>query len=430
MKTATTIAAIVMFTLGLAALAQDKPAPTTGPATKPAGEDLSRDSGLKDLGENMTREEYEALIKKANENRLKEERKLAAAEITGGFYDPNDSDEAAAKLDTGAANTQADNIKRICEAFAKVDTKFAELYKLYNEAVKLDAKDPARAKKFKDALAKGKAMAAGNTQSTFLQAAKAFVYAQALEDSGADYNDAAEAYTDLVTNMTDRISFAAEAVMRLGQLYDKNGRGIYAMQTYTFMVQNYGLTMDSKQFDGLIEKIKKLKEVYGDPMGTVAKMMSSVKERLAKIDSGKETQLTEKQIIALLDDLIKTEEDKDAQQQQQQQQQNKKKEGEKKEGKGEGEGEGEKPGDKPGKLPNSKPVKKPSKGAPKSVLRNGADPGAGGKVSDISNSKEKGDWSSLPPEEVEKLKELTRLRVNERYRDVIIDYHRSIAGDK
>ena len=380
-----------------------------------AGQDVSRDNGVKDLGdENMTREQYEALVKKANENRLKSERKLAAAEINSGFEDPTVADEAAALLEKDAKNTQQDNIERICQAFAKVDTKFGQLWKLYN------------AKKYKEAVAAGKLLVPpNNTTSTYLMAAKAFVYGEALEAAGGDYNEAADAYTDLVTNMTDRISFAAEAVMRLSQLYEKNGRNIYAMQTYAFLLKNYGLTMDAKSFDDIIAKVKKLQEMYGDPMGTVAKMMSEVKERLAKVDSGKETQATEKSIVAMLDDLIKTEEDK-ASQQQSQSQQNAKKQGEKKPGEGKDGKEGE--GKEPGKLPNSKPVKKPGKqGAPKSVLRNGGDPTHGDKVSDAHTGKEKGDWVTLPPEEIEKLKEMCRTRVNERYRDVIIDYHRSMA---
>jgi hypothetical protein len=404
---------MAMFAMALSAWAADNPPATTEPTTKAADatQDLSRDSELKDLGENMTRDQYEALVKKANENRLKAERKLAAAEINSGFYDPTASDDATALLEKDAKNTQQDNIERICRAYASVDSKFGELWKLYN------------AKKYKEAVAVGKPLAQNNTQSTYLQAAKAFVYSEALEAAGGDYNEAADAYTDLVTNMTDRISFAAESVMRLSQLYEKNGRNIYAMQSYAFLLKSYGLTMDAKSFDEIIAKVKKLQEMYGDPMGTVAKMMSEVKERLAKVDSGKETQATEKSIVAMLDDLIKTEEDKASQQSQSQQ--NAKKQGEKKPGEGEPkEGEGQ------GKLPNSKPIKKPGKqGAPKSVLRNGGDPTHGDKVSDAHSGKERGDWSTLPPEEIEKLKEICRLRVNERYRDVIIDYHRSIAGD-
>jgi hypothetical protein len=406
-----------VLAVALPVWAQDKPPAATEPTTRPAdaGQDVSRDSAIKDLGENMTREQYEALVKKANENRLKAERKLAAAEINSGFEDPTIAEDAAAQLDKDAKNTQQDNIERICQAFAKVDTKFGELWKLYN------------AKKYKEAVALGKSLVPpNNTQSTYLMAAKAFVCSEALEAAGGDYNEAADAYTDLVTNMTDRISFAAEAVMRLSQLYEKNGRNIYAMQTYSFLLKNYGLTMDAKSFDEIIAKVKKLQEAYGDPMGTVAKMMSEVKERLAKVDSGKETQTTEKSIIAMLDDLIKTEEDKASQQSQSQS--NAKKQGQKA---GQKPGEGEpKEGEGKSKLPNSKPIKKPGKnGAPKSVLRVGGDPTHGDKISDTHSGKEKGDWSTLPPEEIEKLKELCRLRVNERYRDVIIDYHRSIAED-
>ena len=52
----------------------------------------------------------------------------------------------------------------------------------------------------------GKAMV--NAQSTFLGAAKCYVYSMALEAAGMDV-ESQDAYTDLVQNMPDRISFAA-----------------------------------------------------------------------------------------------------------------------------------------------------------------------------------------------------------------------------
>jgi pyocin large subunit-like protein len=167
----------------------------------------------------------------------------------------------------------------------------------------------------------------------------------------------------------------------------------------------------------MIAKVKKLSEVYGDPMGTVARMMSTVKERLAKIDSGKDTQLTEQQIVALLNDLIMIEEDKASQpppSQQNAKTQSEKKDGEDKEGR------------QPGNLPNGKPPKEPITGASTSRIRNGNDPTHEEKVSGINSGKEK-DWTTLPPEEVEKLREICRLRVNERYRSVIVDYHIALA---
>jgi tetratricopeptide (TPR) repeat protein len=382
------------------------PAATTEPASKPA-KDLSLNGTLKGLDSSMSRDEIEALVKKANENRLKAERKLVAADLGGQFYDPNDVDEALALLDKDAKNSQQDNIDHICKAYARVDAKFASVYKLF------------AAGKWPEAEAAGKAIAA--TQSTWLGAAKAFVYASTLESAGKG-EEAAEAYLELVTNMSDRISFASESAMRVARLYERIGRKMYAMQAYSFLLKNYGLTIDEKTFDEIYAKVKKLQEMYGDPMGTVAKMMSEVKERLAVVDSGPDTQLKEKDILALLDDLVKTAEEQDNSSQSSSQ--NKKKKSGKQ--KDEGQGQGEEKGIATGK---GKPPARPSSGAKESHLRNG-DTTRAGKGTDVHDSGEKGDWSSLPPEQQQKLEQIRQRMISERYRDIISDYHKRIAEEK
>jgi tetratricopeptide (TPR) repeat protein len=395
------------------------------PATKPA-DDLSKDKGLAGMDENMTPEQIDALVKKANENRLKEERKSVAADLGSQFYDPNDVDKAVAVLNKDAKNTQKDNIDHICQAYAGVDKKFGNLYKLYNDGQALlkNGKSKEADGKFKEAVAVGKVLV--NAQSTFLSAAKSYVYSMALEAAGMN-DEAADSYTDLVQNMPDRISFASESTIRLADLYERTGRKIYAMQTYAYMLKAFGVTMDEKSFDKIYARVKELQQMYGDPMGTVAKMMSDVKERLAVKDSGDKTQNKEKDIIAMLDDLIKTEEDKAASSPPPPQNA-KKKPGDKK-GDKPGQGEGEKEGDQPGKgkLPSKKPAKKPTSGAPKSVLRDGGDAVHGEKASATHSDKEKGDWATLPPEQREKLEELRKQSTNERYRDIIIDYRRALA---
>jgi HPt (histidine-containing phosphotransfer) domain-containing protein len=261
-----------------------------------------------------------------------------------------------------------------------------------------------------------------STQSTYLGAAKAYLYAASLEQAGRA-DEAADAYTDLISNMSDRISFAGDAAMRMAQLYDRTGRGMYAMQAYAFLLKNYGLTMDERAFDDIYAKIKKLQEVYGDPMGTVAKMMSDVKERLAAVDSGSDTQLKEKDIVALLDDLIKTAEEQS--QSQSQGSQNKKK----KSGKGGGDCQNE--GDSSSAMARGKgkPNNKPSSPARQSTLREGETTRAG-KGSDVHDTGENGDWSALPPEQQQKLEQVRQRLLSERYRDIISDYHKRIAEEK
>lgn len=382
------------------------PATTPQPAATPPGESDSLNQALNTIDASMSREEIEALVKRANENRLKSERQMVAVEVKDKLYEDDVTEAALALLTKDAANTQVDNIERICQAYAKVDPRFANLYKLFGE------------KKYAEAAVAGKALV--NTQSSFLGAARAYVYAMSLELDGK-VDDAGDAYKDLLDNMYDRISFASESAMRVAKLYDKQGRGMYALEMYTFALKNYGPTMDQKQFDEVVAKVRQLSEMYKDPLGTAATMMSDVKERLARKDSGETTQDKEKKILAMLDDLIKTSEDQQASSSSSSSQ-NKKDKGPK-------DGQGQKPGEGTAKGTGNAANPNPSNPAQVSALR-GGDTTRAGKLSDVHQSKENGDWSSLPPEQQQKLEQLRQRMVNERYRDIISDYHKRIAEEK
>lgn len=410
-------AAILVIAGALAWAAMPATAQTSMPSTQPAApaaDDLSLDEALKVLDETMSREEIENLVKTANVNRLKSERKLVAADIGGQFYDPDEADTAIALLEKDVKNTQQDNIERICQAYACVDPKFQNLYKLY------------KAGKFAEAAAAGKTLV--STQSTYLSAAKAFIYAASLEGAKMD-EEAGIAYEDVLMSMYDRISFGCEAAIRAAAVYERMGRNIYAMQMYAFMLKNYGLTMEEKEFDAIYAKVKKLQEIYGDPLGTVAKMMADVKERLAVSDSGKPTLDKQGEIVALLDDLIKTAEDKENAKPPPSQNKSKKSKPGEGEGKGEGKGEGEGKGQGQGKGKGKGKTDKPMGGAEESALRE-FDTTRAGKLSDIHDKSERGDWSALPPEQQQRLEQLQQRMLSERYRDIISDYHKRVSEEK
>src|ERR1035437_1724590 len=108
MKKHTLIALVALFLVLLACLAQaqgvaapsDKAdQPATAPSTQPvADETKSFDETIKSLDKETTREEIEAMVKKANENRLKAERQLVAADIKSAVADPDATDAALAIL--------------------------------------------------------------------------------------------------------------------------------------------------------------------------------------------------------------------------------------------------------------------------------------------------------------------------------------------
>lgn len=378
------------------------------PASAPAGRsatDAASDS-LDKILDNITPEQLADILKKAAQDRLKVERQQVAVEINGGLlYEPKKIQAALAILKDKPADTQADNIDRIIRAFAAVDIRLAGPYKLYADG-KYD-KAAAELKLLLDA-----------QQTTNFSAAKHFLYASALARSGNDA-EAVEAYRDLMVNMPDRISFAASASIEAARLYDKMGRFLYAMQMYEYCLQNYSLTLDPPEAEKLLKKIDEMREISKDPLGTLASRMEHVEKRLGGNDSGKVTQTKEQEIVALLEDLIKTVEEKQQQKGQGKGNQNKQNQGQSQ--------EQTQVAGQPKGSPNK--TNNPSNPAQNSVVVPG-EVERPTKLSEVHASSEQDDWSHLPPREQERLRDLARKAIGERYRDIISDYHSKLAEQK
>jgi hypothetical protein len=222
------------------------------------------------------------------------------------------------------------------------------------------------------------------------------------------------------------VSFSASAAINCAEACDRLGRGIYAMEWYTFCIKNFALTLDKEQVDAIADKVEKLTDVYRDPLLTVTKMMGDVSERLSKTDGSKATQDKQQEIVLLLEDLIKTTEEKQQKQQGQPDPKPGKKPGEKEEEGEKKDGDEGKSGDKPSKPSGTQ---QPTKGANISAL-----PSGGGsrtpRVSEIRDSGDKSIWHELPPREREKLQEAGKKAMSERYRDINRDYFLRLAEEK
>ncbi len=434
------VASVVLaFTAwGLAQEVTPKPvAPAVPPAPAPAA---TADDELAKLLD-MNAEDLDKMIRKAAVTRLTGERNQVTAEIRDGvLFDPDTKDDAVKVLEDKPLNTQRDNIKRICEAFAKVDDRFGAAYKLYT-----DGKYDKAADAFKKIV--------NNKEVSYLSAARSYLMCDSLARTGfalmADPKivaddaknkvarkmvwDAVDGYKDLIDAMPDRLSITASAALNCAEAYDQLGRCIYAAEYYGFCVKNFAMTLDKDQLDAIQKKVEKMQEIYKDPMASVARMMGEVKDRLDKVDSGKDTRQTEAQIISILDDLIKTAQEKQQQQSKSDSKSNAKKkekgegdgEGEGKEGEGEGkEGKGKGKGKGKGRMTND-----PSSPATESSLRDG-ETARPGKMSDIRDKDDKSGWAELPKSDRDKLKEVSGKIMSERYKAQIEAYFESTSSEK
>jgi tetratricopeptide (TPR) repeat protein len=389
----------------------------------PAGED---GAAVEDWFSSLPAQEQKELIRKLNRMRLQQERAQVKAAIRGNVLTERKKViEATELLSKDAADTQTDNIRRILQAFAVVDESFGKAHSLILEARDKKGK-PAEANYQQAAKILKKSI--NPQRATYLSAAKHFLYAEALAGSGKEWQ-AIDAYGDLLVNMPDRVSFAAEAAVQAANVYEEMGRFYYAMQMYQFTLNNYEVTLPDPTVRRMRSRLEELDAIYSDPLKAIAGKMADVEERLAQADSGKTTQEREAEVAAILEDLIKTmeEQQKKGQGQGQGQGQGKKKQQQGK-GQGKGKGQGQKQGQGQGKGKGGQAQgKNPSSPASKSYLPSGMADRPTAREDDRSDVTESGDWATMPPRKREELNELSEKYQTEAGRERVRTYHKKLA---
>jgi len=384
------VAALVGLAWSVNALAQGVDRPANAPASTAAA----------DLLDGMGQEDLQALVRRAIQARLATERRQVAAEIRRGLlYDGEDIDKAVALLEMPAPGAKGGNVERICEALAVVDLRFAKVYKLFSAGKYAEA--AAAAERHLNA-----------RQSTYLSAARHYVYAMSLSKAGKD-QDAVETYRKILEIMPDRIGFAAAAALNAARAYEKMSRFLYAAEMYQHWMRNYALTTDERRLTEISRKLHEYRKISENPMAAVAEEMGQVRQRLAVVDSGPDTRKRQRKIVALLEDLIKTLEEQQP-------------------GGGKGAGKKRKKGRRKGSRSQSQARGTPSSTRPptRGAKRSAVAPGQVRRPSDLAAVRptaESGDWANLPPRERQKIEAVRRKHLSERYKSIISDYHTRMA---
>ena len=397
---------MLVMTVGVLVAVGFAPGEVRGQEATP--EKIGNEDDLMEILENLTPQELEVLVASAAQRRLQVERVHVVGEISQNILYEEDAVKKAVDIlnkNPSTKPTQQDNIERICEAFAVVDDRFAGPYELYKKG------------KFSEA-AGGLKKNLNPEEATYLSAAMYYIFADSMLRSGKDW-EGVEAFTDILVNLPDRISFASSSSLRAARAYEAMNRNLYAMDMYVYCLKNYSLTMDKEEISAIMEKVEKLQGIYKDPLNTAADMMSEVKERLDRKDVGKGTQKRQGEVLALLEDLIRTAEEKERleKNQKRKQQQRQRKGGQKP--KGQAGKQGQKQG-KPGMTRN------PTVGAKVSVLVPGPVTRPN-KLAQKHGGSDSGKWSDLPPRQREKVRSLMRQRLAERRGDLVRQYHRKLA---
>lgn len=366
------------------------------------------DEQLGEAFRQMTPEEIEKMVEVAARQRLEVERQQVLAEMQGNIlYAMDDIARAKAIIEDNPPNTQADNITRIARAYAAVDPRFAKAWALYEKAAY-----PAAAKALQ-------AMR-NPEEATYLSATVHYFAADALARNNENW-PAVNAYTDLLVNLPDRISFASAGALNAARTYQKLGRGFYAMDMLRYAVTNYHLTMDAEKLRKLMGELKDLQDIYAEPMNTLADRMDEIHRRLERNKVGTLTQDKQQQVVALLEDLIKTieekQQNKNSSSQNQQQQRRQGEQDQKDQGQAGGQASvrGNPQGDNPS-----------GQGAKVSALVPGP-VSRPNRMSEARSGEDSGRWANLPPRQREKIRNAMKQRLTERRGDLVRDYHRKLA---
>jgi len=390
---------IVIATLLLtasAALAAGEGAPAT-PTPVPAGSTTR--PATKATPGGLSEEQMAELIRQARPRLLAQERRAVAREIEDGPYDLDLINQAVTSLQATPADTPTDNIERILRAFALVDARLA------GPAEKLAAGQYAAAAEAAEAI-----IDPGGTG--YIDAAKRMLRARALLALGREeeiYRDQAiEALGEIIATTPEKVSFAAMAALRGAETYEQMHRMLHASRTYDWWLENYGF-LDPDRATALKAKIDRIRADYKDPLVTVAKKMDAVEKRLAAADSGRQTQTTEREIVAMLDDLIASAEESGG-------------------GCGGGGGDGQQPGAGAGAGGKPSGNTNSSNPAEVSALPTGAAPKSKG-LSSVHPNDRSDAWGRLPARQREALINMLKQKYPERYMEMIEKYYRALAED-
>ena len=373
------------------------------------------DDELMAVLEQLTPEQLSAVMNEASQRRMESERQQTLDEIQQNIlYEEEQIAIAEALLNDKPKHTRVDNIDRMLKAYSVVDVAFAQA------VAAMDAKEYAKATKALKQLA-------APESSTIRSAAAMYLLGDALVKQGNVFGGT-EIWQQLLANQPDRVSLAAEVALRSARAYQSIGRGMYALEMYVYCLNNYSLSMSKAEVEKIYAKAEALQERYRDPIKTVTLMMADVQERLGRSQTGDATQEKQHEVVAMLDDLIKTTEEKNRQKNQQEKKDQERKN---RENQGKKPGECKKPGEgqQPGKQPGNPSGQKPGgTGAKNSSLV----PGPVSKPNLLTrkhSSDDTGKWAELPARDREQIRELMRQRLSERRGGHVRDYHRKLAED-
>lgn len=349
---------------------------------------------------------------------LAQEREEIAVEIELEVLYELDQAKAATALlrQTPKEWTPARNVEDAMAAFAMVDERFAAAGRLLQE------------KKFEEAAEAFRRLPSPTSRTYFAAAAhwgrlwalQQIAAAQKLRDAVSDAEiTATDAAAAFASEFSDRPSFALRAYELAIAGYEKEARLFYAYKNYIGYLETAERLgwSDTAEARRVQARVAQLAEDLRDPVNAIGRLMGESRELLEGAQTGTPAQEKQREVVAWLDDLIQTLEERQTQSRQ----------------------------------PPQPRARRPTEGQPKigeapeaSVPRGGQRPrgpasggytteGDGRRIGeqDVVHPSDRSDeWARLPPAEREKFLQQLKERFPDRYEEILKEYFRELAEDR
>jgi len=239
----------------------------------------------------------EAMLSETGREKLAAERKVFAQELLrSAEFDPDVVQQIIEALDNDAANTVPDNLRRIAEALARLNSEFAEGYEHYKAGRWQEASD-AFAPLMEENIQLVKASYQHNTMPPFQYCITKHLWTECQGRLG-NLRDLAIGYQVNFEKLPTSLTFAAVARYRCAKLYETTGRVHFAIPIYEGLAARFADSLSDEENLRLRNHIAVLKRV--DPYRLAAAAAREASLRLERSETGKPTQHTQRELIDLL----------------------------------------------------------------------------------------------------------------------------------
>jgi hypothetical protein len=246
-----------------------------------------------------------AILTPAAGARLQAERIVFEQELfNNAKYDQDDVKRVCAESFAGAADTVQDNLRRFANALSFFEPQFAKGWDLYQKKQWADAAEGFRPLMMEKVGIKQHFQ--HNTMSPYCYTMTKFLWSECVAQQG-QMVEAIVGYQICFEKLPMNFTFSAPARMRVALLYEQTERPHWSLPIYKEVLTHYGAMLTDMENLRLGAKVTALAEI--DPYRQAVRKAYQALHRLSRAESTRVTQANQRDLIALMQDMQKMNEE-------------------------------------------------------------------------------------------------------------------------